>query len=131
MKTNLDKSFKADSTMEKEGIWFEISEDVRFRISRFGGSNSTAVKKAMAKYYKPYAKAIEKDLLSEEKQKKILAKSFVDACVVDWEGVEIDGEPTPFSKEKAVEFFCALPDLLDTLVEYASNQEHYKEDLGN
>jgi len=131
MKINLDKSFKTDRKMEIEGIWFEISEGVRFKIARFGGSNSVEVKKAMAKFHKPYAKAIEKSLISDEKERSIYCKSFVHSCVIDWEGIEIDGEIAPFSKEKAVEVFCQLPDLLDTLVEHASSQDNYKEDLGN
>jgi len=131
MKTNLDKAFKSDKKMETEGIWLELSEGVKFRVARFGGGNSSAVKKAMAKYYKPYARAIEKGLLAEEKEREVMAKAFVDSCVLDWEGIEIDGELTPFSKEKAVEFFLSLPDLLDVVVEYASAQESYKEDLGN
>lgn len=131
MKSNLDAMFKTDKNLEKEGVWFEVADGVKFLIKRFGGANSEAVKKAMAKYYKPHAKMVERGIMPVHKEVEIMAKVFVDVCLIDWEGVEIDGEIVPFNKEKAVEFFCGLPELLDTLMEYAQGQESFKEDLGN
>jgi len=130
MKTNLDKLFKSNIDFEKEGIWFEIGDSIRFRVRRFGGSNSE-VKKAMVKYYKPFAKLIERGLLSDEKEKDIYIKSFIDACLVDWEGVEVDGEIVPFSFENAHKLFTNLPELVETLMEYAQASDHYRVDLGN
>lgn len=130
MKSNLDKHFKQNSNLEKEGVWFELEGGVRFLIRRFGGSN-TEVKKAMLKYYKPVARLIEKNLLDDKKEKSIIAKAFIKACIIDWQGIEIDGEETPFSFEKAVELFASLPELLDTLMEYAQDAENYREEVGN
>lgn len=131
MKTNLDKFFKTDAHLEAKGVWFEVSDGVRFLVSRFGGMNSMEVKKAMAKYHRPYAKSIERGTLRQDQERKINAQVFVEACLLNWEGVEVDGEVLLFSKEKAVELFCQLPELLDTLFDYSSSTESYKEDVGN
>lgn len=130
MKSNLDKSFKQNTGLEKDGVWFELEGGVRFLIRRFGGSN-VEVKKAMVKFYKPVAKLIEKNLLADEKEKAIIAKAFIHACIIDWEGVEIDGELKPFNREIAVELFTSLPELLDTLMDYAQDSENYREEVGN
>jgi len=131
MKTNLDSMFKSNSKNEIDGVWFDISEDVGFHIKRFGGMNSPAIKKALAIHHKPYARLIEKGLLEEAKERRIYTRVFVEACMINWKGVEIDGEFKDFSDELAVEFFVGLPELLDTLVDYAQTNSNYADDVGN
>lgn len=133
MKSNLDKHFKQNNDLEKDGVWFEFGTGVKFLVRRFGGSNPE-VKKSMTKYYKPVARLVEKNLLEPDKEKKVMAKAFIESCLINWEGVEIDGELKPYSFEAAVELFTNLPELLDTLVDCAQDSENYKEyreDVGN
>lgn len=131
MKTNLDHLFKTNKESEQSGIWFTISDETGFLVKRFGGFNSSEIKKAMAVKYKPYANQIKMGSLDPEKEKQIMVELFVDSCMVDWKGVEIDGVDTPFDKKIAVEFFLDMPDLLETLVAYASDFSNFKEELGN
>lgn len=131
MKTNVDKFFKNDQTLESEGIWFMISDEVGFKIRRFGGANSHRIKAAMAKHYKPYARQIENGTLDPDKEKDIMLKVFIESCMLDWKGVEIDGELKDYSKEIAIPFFQELPELADTLSQYALDSKNFREDLGN
>lgn len=131
MKSNLDHLFKTSKESEQDGIWFTISDEVGFLIKRFGGFNSSDLKKAMASKYKPFANQIKMGTLDPEKEREIMVEMFVEACVVDWKGVEIDGEERSFSKSLAVEFLIGLPDLFETLVAHASDFNNFKEDLGN
>lgn len=131
MKTNLDGLFKCDDKMEKDGIWYAISDTTKFLIRRFGGANAIEIKKAMAKHYKPYAHLVKNNTLSHDKEREILTKVFVESCMIDWTGVEIDGQITPYSKEVAIQFFLALPELCDVLREYASDSKNYRVELGN
>lgn len=131
MKSNLDKLYKTDSNLEKDGIWFDIDENVGFKIKRLGGKNSTEVKKAHAKHYKPFARQIKTGTLSSEKELEISIKTFVESSVVDWKGIEIDAEPKEFSKEQCEKLLIQLPELANTLIEYATSYEYFKEDLGN
>lgn len=130
MKTNLD-SFKTDSDIEKDGIWFKINDETGFLISRFGGYNSPKVKAAMAKYFKPYAYQIQQDTLDVEKEKEIMVRVFVESCMLDWKGIEVDGKPAAFDKDLAVKILTPVPDLFNALREYASDYKNYREDLGN
>lgn len=130
MKTNLDELFSTSKEVEKNGIWFNIGDGLGFRIKRFGGYNSSEMKKAYAKFYKPYAKLIEKGLLPEEKEKEINTQVWVESCLIDWRGVEIDGKEEKFSSEKAVELMVKLPELLDTLVDMSQDTSNFKEEVG-
>jgi hypothetical protein len=131
MKSNLDKFFKNSAELEENGVWFDVSDGVGFLCRRFGGYNSEKVKKSLAKHYKPYAKQIELGTFPREKQLEIMFRVFVESCVIDWKGVEIDGKQEPFSVEACVKLFCSLPDLGDTIVEHASKSDVFREDLGN
>lgn len=131
MKTNLDKFFKTDESLESQGIWFDVSETTGFLMKRFGGFNSPTVKSAMAKYYKPYARQMDTGTMDPQKEKEIMVRVFVEACLVDWKGVEIDGVETAFSKDVAVKLLCDLGELAETLMKYASDMSNYKEDVGN
>jgi hypothetical protein len=131
MKTNLDQFYKTDKALETQGIWFNISEECGFLMRRFGGFNSTEVKKAMAKYYKPFSKMIKAGTLPADKENLVMVKTFVEASMIDWRGVEIDGEEVDYSFDAAVKLLVELPQLAETLIEYASSYESFKEELGN
>lgn len=131
MSSNLDKFFKTNKMLETDGIWFDVSNETGFKMKRFGGYNSPAVKALMNKYYKPYAKMIENDSLPKDKQDEIMAKVFVESSMIDWKGVEVEGKEIPFTVEAAVKLLVGLPELNDTLFKYASDFNNFREDLGN
>lgn len=125
MKTNLDGKFKTSDALEKKGVWFDIGEGVKFLILPFKATNPH-MKAVIAKYHKPYARQIGLNALDPIKASQIQTNVFVHACLVDWQGIKIDGVDTKFSKEVAVEFFNHLPDLRDTLFGYAQDSSNYR-----
>lgn len=135
MESNLDTLYKTDDKSEKEGIWFQIAEGVEFMLKRFGGKNSSAYKKAMAKHFKPFSGMISKGILADEQEVEIMNKVFVDVSFVTWKGVtDSKGKDIPYSKEEAIKLLTRLPDLADDLIKYATDSEHFKaprEELGN
>lgn len=131
MKTNLDGFYKSNTELEKEGKWFELSPGVEFKLRRMGGGNSTELKKIHAKLFKPYAFQIQSGALPAEKEIEISTKVFIEACMVDWKGVEIDGEFPEFSPELAFALFQELPNLCDLLIRTATSESNYREALGN
>jgi len=130
MKTNLDKFYKIDSGLSESGIWFDVTDGTGFKLRPFKQSNPR-IKAAMANYFKPYARQVEMGTISIEKQLEIQIKIFIDVCLVEWKGVEIDDRPAELNKENAMKFFTQLPDLFETLWKHANDFNNYKEDLGN
>lgn len=131
IKSNLDNIFKTDKKQESEGIWFEIQDGIKFKVKRFGGMNNPGAKAALAKYHKPYAAVIASGTLPEEKNLEISVKVFIEACMLDWEGVEIDGKKVEFSFNNAVALLVSLPELAQALIQHASDKDNYKVELGN
>lgn len=130
MKTNLDQHFKTDATLEEGGVWFDISTKTGFLVRPFKQTNPR-VKAAMAKHFKPFARQVEMNTLEPEKQLEIQIGIFIDVCLADWKGVEIDDKEVECTPENAKKLFKALPDLFDTLWKHAGDFNNYKEDLGN
>lgn len=130
MKTNLDKFFKTSTALEENGVWFDISEKIGFLLRPFKPTNPK-VKAAMANYFKPYARQVELGTLEMDKQLEIQINIFIDVCLADWKGVEIDDKEVECNPENAKKFFKALPDLFDTLWKHAGDFNNYREDLGN
>ena len=60
MKTNLDGLYRSNSNVEKEGKWIPVMDGVEFLTKRYGGANSQEVKKAQAKFVKPYSRQLQK-----------------------------------------------------------------------
>lgn len=126
MKTNLDKIFKTSAVIEKSGVWLDISEETGFLVRPFNKNNPN-IKSAMAVHFKPHQRQIEMGTLDPSKEAEINAKVFVNSCLIDWKGVEIDGVDTPFSKEVAIKFLVSLPELFETLMSYAQDYKNYQE----
>jgi hypothetical protein len=69
--------------------------------------------------------------MDAKKTQEIMVRVFVESCVIDWTGVEIDGEIKPYSSEECVKLFLDLPEMSNLLIEYSQDYKNYKEDLGN
>lgn len=131
MKTNLDKHFRTNSGLEKDGVEFALDDKTSFLIRRFNSQNPR-VKAAMAAYYKPYARQVELGTLPQEKSDEITMKLFIDVCLASWQGIEDEkGNPIECNKENALKIFKSLPDLFDSLWKHANDFVNYKEDVGN
>jgi hypothetical protein len=130
MKTNLDGLFKTDKDLEENGVIFVIDDKTNFKLRHFASTN-VKMKAAMAAHHKPYARQVELGTLDQKKSDEILVKMFIDASLISWEGIEIDGKPLECTKENALMLFTRLPALFDSLYKYASDFANYKEDLGN
>ena len=130
MKSNLDKHFKVDENLAKDGVEFAIDDKTHFRVRYLNASNPR-VKAAMAVHYKPYARQIDLGTLDQETQNQIRIKLFIDICLVSWSGVEDEGKELECNPQNAMALFKHLPTLFGTLWDYANDHTNYKEDVGN
>ena len=121
------------------GVWLDFPGDVSFRVLRAGGTNK-AYARVHATVTKPYARQIQRNTLSPEKQREILVEIFVRAVIKDWRGVKSKtGAEIPFSMDAARALFTKLPDLFDELTVLAQDMatfanaqlEEAQETLGN
>jgi hypothetical protein len=85
-------ALQTDKALKNEGIWVEYA-DARFLIRSY---DSPAYRRAMLKAAKPERNAIGKD---PEAAIRAATKAMAEAIILDWEGVEENGQPLPCTPE--------------------------------
>ena len=134
MKNNLSSIYSTKKDEEMEGKWFNLSEDVSFKMRRMGGANGTKVAEIRARHFKPYARQIKNNTLDKKLQEKLFIRVFVESCMIDWKGLIDDNGSVEFNKDVAIDLFNDMPDLFDEVVALTDDIKNYQEeleDLGN
>lgn len=127
----LFEAYETSAEAESEGLWYVPPALVgrknapRFLIARYGGENNPLFDKAMESITRSERKAIEDRSLSKGKQREIGIETFTKASLLDWESVDMDGKPLPFSIPNAKILFNRLPDLFLELLDASSDRGLY------
>lgn len=119
--------FGADQSLEKSGIELDYGS-FSLTVARAGGANAQ-FKRVLEQLAKPYKHAIQRGILDEETQKRILATAYARAVVLNWRGVvDRNGEPMECNEENIVKLLLDLPDLFDSLQEEASKLANFQKE---
>lgn len=121
---DLRKNFDTEKDLIKEGIWIDFNGG-RFLVAYAGNLNPKWVKIA-ERVYKPHRYAVDHDILSEELAEELNAQIFVEAVLLDWQNVELDGEKLPYSRENAKRVLKEFPILWQGLREQATKVSNYR-----
>lgn len=89
--------FKKDAQKEQDGIWIDGPEGSRFRIRSADSKQYRNALAALARKYSPGR--LRKD---GETQLKMVIEAMAEALVLDWDGIEDNGQPLPCTKENAM-----------------------------
>lgn len=130
--SDLYKMFGTDANAEKEGVWIQIGDDEdkspRFKLARAGGANSKYARVFEATM-KPHRRLLETGLLEEATARRLYAKIYAEAVVLDWSNVVLKGEAIPFSKDNVIKVLTTLPELLAYLREEANRVASFRDAL--
>lgn len=141
-KHSLYELYKTDSSLEKQGKEFLFADgQIRVKLSRAGGSNQK-FEKILAANSKPYRRAIQAELITNEKANELLMLTYSEAVVQSWEtlvekedgtesfvsGLYLEGieELQPATKDNIFKVFQALPDLFKEMAEEANKLTNYR-----
>lgn len=120
--------FKADTTLEDEGVWVPIDTDggAELKVARIGNRR---YRETMARRLKPYRRAIRAGTLDDSVTERITAEVLAETVLLDWRGLERDGQNLPYSASTAAELLkdAGYKDFRDLIVEMASDLENYRE----
>ena len=123
--SNVFAMFGTDANMEKTGIWLDYGP-FRIRVARAGGSNHK-FSKALEIVSKPYRRAIEREILSEEKGIEILVTAYARGIILGWDGVtDENGVPLDCTEKNIIWLLTKLPDLFKDIQEQASKFSNFQ-----
>lgn len=109
------KTFAVDPRLAAEGTWLNAG-DARFLVGRLGGTRYRA------------ALATRLEQTTPETRDGLLAEVFADTVLLNWENVEYQGAPFPYSRENAIRILTdpALAEFKEWLVDKAADRVHFQ-----
>ena len=127
---NISRSNKLElnlfSDVDKEscetGKWFAIQKDIRLKIARLGNKK---YKQVFKKVTAPYRNTMRRKKLDDAIADEITIKVVARTVLLDWEGIEIDGEPVEYSVATA-EKALTNEDFLTLVTDIAGDLESFK-----
>ena len=114
--------YETDPQKEIEGIWVPLNPPIRFKIARMYNDEYM---RGMRKLIKPHKRQMDSGRVPDEIMKEIGVKAMAKWLVKDWENVEVNGEPYPYSEENAISLLTKLPDLQRVVNGYAQDADAY------
>jgi hypothetical protein len=141
-KNSLYDLYKTDSNLEKLGKEVIFADGaVKIKLARAGGANQK-FEKILTANSKPYRRAIQAELISNEKANELLMATYAEAVVISWEtlvekedgteeyvnGLMLEGSDDiqPATKENILKVFKAVPDLFKEIAEEANKLTNYR-----
>lgn len=122
--SNLHKQFGTDKKKEVEGVWFDITDDIKMLLARYGNPR---FKQLVQKFNKPIRSKLRTGTATTEEVNKVLAKAMSQSVVLDWKGVtDESGNVVEYSPEAAYKYLIELPDLMEYLAELSGGLEEYR-----
>jgi hypothetical protein len=117
------KKFSMDTEAEIKGRWVKLDESTELLIAR---NNNTRYKELFNIKIQPYRQSIGTGMLPEETAQKVMIEIMADAILLDWKGVEDEGQPITYSKEAAVQLLTKYKEFRDFVSAAADNATLYK-----
>ena len=113
--------FYTDGPKSREGVWVAVPGGAELKIRRMDNPD-----------YKAFVQRVRAErgrrIASDEETREVLREAVAATILLDWRGVEFDGEPVDYSAEYAIRAFEALPAFLDQVVNLAYTAELFRED---
>lgn len=115
--------YQTDKDAESEGVWEDIGEGFRVKVAR---SNNPHHQRVAENLMRPYRRQIANGSLSNDKMTEITVKAMSEALLLDWEGLEIDDKPVPYSRETAHKLLTEYKDFREEVAELAQSIELFR-----
>ncbi len=142
MTTTIYDLFKTEADLETNGIDYQLTKNIKFRLARAGGANSkfTRAIDVKTRHLRKQIQAIsdgKQDQETLDLLEELTQEAFAETVILGWEGMTDEaGEPLSFSKDAAVKLFKDMPDLWSEIRDMAMKMANFQaealeEDAGN
>jgi hypothetical protein len=121
MKTSFDADFKTNLEDAENGKWFTITGGVELKIRSANSKASEAVRRKLESGYR--------GKIPESVKRDITLRHIAQGLIVDWRGVEIDGElQTTYDAKKMEVILKEMPALIGVVADICSDVAAFQGD---
>jgi hypothetical protein len=121
---DLKKLFGTNQRAEEAGVWVDMGQGARVKVAR---DTSQSYRRRLQEVIRPYRGAITAGAMEDRAAHVLFAKAAAGTLLLDWEGIEVDGKPLPFSVEAAEQVMAELPDFYRTIESFAKDAALFRE----
>ena len=101
----------------------KMGDGLKMRIARIGNPKYQKRFQALSK---PHRRAIRRSTLADEVAEKLLVQCLSETIVLDWEGLEENGEEVLYSLENCIRILTDYPELRNYVNDIANELEGYQ-----
>jgi hypothetical protein len=121
-------SYATDPTLESEGVWVQLREDMEVKVAAFTSKEFTAL---LERLKLPHKALIRKGGLDAKVEEDLYTQAMAKAIIVDWRGkgwVDEAGKPAAYSPEQAYKYLTdeKLKHFKADIIFLAKEQETYR-----
>ena len=119
MSFDLSSTYLNDDSAEN-GVWVEFFEGARLRIA---SSENPKYRAALAKQARANKIKLDGDPHPDTVRltTQITCRAMADHILLDWEGIQVNGQEFPYSKQNALEALLKSPQLRDFVSDQAGS----------
>ena len=121
---DIRKTFATDRQAEQDGVWVALGEGARVKVARFNNPRHRAVLDRLRRPYRSLLMA-GRDL-PDDVAEQMTVEAAVEALLLDWDGIDDNGAPLPFSKDNARRLLTELPDFRDAVAFLSMQAETFR-----
>lgn len=121
---DIRKLFGTNRRAEEAGVWVDLGQGARVKVAR---DTSPAYRKRLQDVIRPYRGAIAANALDDRQAHALFAEAAAGTLLLDWDGIEIDGKPVPFSVAAAEQLMEEVPDFYKAIKSFAEDAALYRE----
>lgn len=122
---DLRATYGTDAALEADGIDLHLGGGAYLTLARAGGGNAR-YEACMRRLFAPHRRALAAGTLDEKTASEIMQQAYAEAVVIGWRGIELDGEPLPFSVANVRRVFSEFPEVWRIVQEEANKFANYR-----
>lgn len=114
-----------DEKKANGGIWEKLFGDFEVLVARLP---NPAYRKRLAELLEPFTLKIEAKEFTEEQYEDLKVKALAGTVLLDWRGLDVEGQDVPFSLERAELALVEYPDFARDVANLGSRWSRFKGD---
>lgn len=122
---DLQKLYGKDEKKANDGVWLEVGDGAV--LCRYYNVTSPRTIAISQRRTRKYQQAIRNKSLSPEIDRRVGIEIFVEAAVIDWRGINMNGDALAFSFDNAVKAFYDYPEFMMDIVQQATELSNFRD----
>jgi hypothetical protein len=109
---DLSKTFATNADAENNGVWYDLDATSRVRVARDGNPRHQRVLREITA---PYRVQIARNTIDPDVVARLNIEAMARAVLLDWAGIEDEGQPVPYSQDAAKALLTKYPEFRKTI----------------